>query len=101
MFFSVKTAIKIAGKVFVPCVCYAINEALAPTIDKLVAEGKAYKYSNRVYFQNGKLIEKKPAVQENRTVEKSKKTKREKAVEETPVEEVPSPEEVADNLGGF
>ena len=86
MFFSVKTAIKIAGKVFVPCVCYAINEALAPTVDKLVAGGKAYKYSNRVYFQNGKLIE---------------KTKKEKAVEETPVEEVPSPEEVADNLGGF
>lgn len=106
MFFSVKTAIKIAGKVFVPCVCYAINETLAPTIDKLVAEGKAYKYSNRVYFQNGKLIEKKPIVQENRTVEKLKKTKKEKAVEEkaveeTTVEEVPSPEEVADNLGGF
>lgn len=107
MFFSVKTTVKIMGKVYTPCVCYPVTDILAPTIDKMVAEGKAYRYANKVFFQNGKVIEKKPVVKESLTTEK-KKSKKEKAVpvadtvhlaEEA--ETVPSPEEVADDLGGF
>ena len=45
MYFSVKTATKIAGKVYTPCVCYPLPDILAPTVDKMVAEGKAYKYA--------------------------------------------------------
>ena len=58
MFFSVKSAVKIAGKVYVPCVCYALPEALKPTLEKMVKEGKAYIYDHKVAFQNGKVIEK-------------------------------------------
>lgn len=95
MFFSVKSTVKIAGKVYTPCVCYPLPDVLVPTIDKMVAEDKAYKFENRVYFQNGKVIEKKPAVKENLTTEKPKKEKKAKVL---PVEEeIPSPEEIADN----
>lgn len=83
MYFSVKTATKIAGKVYTPCVCYPLPDTLTPTIDKMVADGKAYKFENKVFFQNGKIIEKKPAVKENLTTEKPKKEKKAKpAVEE-------------------
>lgn len=83
MYFSVKTATKIAGKVYTPCVCYPLPDILAPTVDKMVAEGKAYKFDNKVFFQNGKVIEKKSAVKGSLTTEKSKKEKKAKpAVEE-------------------
>ena len=95
MFFSVKSTVKIAGKVYTPCVCYPLPDILVPTIDKMVAEDKAYKFEDRVYFQNGKVLVKKPAVKENLTTEKPKKEKKAKVI---PVEEeVPSPEEIADN----
>ena len=95
MFFSVKSTVKIAGKVYTPCVCYPLPDILVPTIDKMVAEDKAYKFEDRVYFQNGKVLVKKPAVKENLTTEKLKKEKKAKVI---PVEEeVPSPEEIADN----
>ena len=100
MFFSVKTPVKIMGKVYTPCVCYPLSDFLVPTIEKMVEEGQAYKFENKVYFQNGKVLEKKPATEEKVAVEKT--TKKNKKAKELPLEEteeavVPSPEEIADN----
>lgn len=96
MFFSVKSAVKIAGKVYTPCVCYALPDMLEPTISKMVAEGKAYIYDHKVAFQNGKVIEKKVEAKPTET-KKSKKAKKEEIKEE----EIPSPEEIADNVEDF
>jgi hypothetical protein len=109
MFFSVKYSVKIAGKVYTPCVCYHLPDVLIPTIEKMVKEGKAYTYDHRVAFQNGKVLEKKEASKvEEVHIEKPKKVKKNKkeeisVQEETTVieESVPSPEEVADNLEEF
>lgn len=124
MFFSIKTTVKIMGKVYTPCVCYPVTDILAPTIDKMVAEGKAYKYADKVFFQNGKVIEKKETAvcdecdnnlgggactgnSKNGMVDttgelKCFEKKQKKGKKEAPTEdEVPSPEEVADDLGGF
>jgi len=79
MFFSVKTAIKIGGKSYFPCICYVLPDTLVPTVDKLVAEGKARKYETKVYFQNGKVLEKKAVVKESLTTKKGKKVKNETA----------------------
>lgn len=96
MFFSVKSAVKIAGKVYIPCVCYALPDFLKPTIEKMVAEGRAYVYDHKVAFQNGKVIEKKETTPTSE--KKVKKVKKEEIKEE---EEIPSPEEIADNIEGF
>lgn len=93
MFFSVKTPTKIAGKVYTPCVCYPLPDVLKPTIDKMIEEGKAYIYHNKVFFQNGKVIEKKAEVEQP----KPKKAKKEKVLE-AEAEEVPSPEEIAEGF---
>ena len=93
MFFSVKSAVKIAGKVYIPCVCYALPDFLKPTIEKMVAEGRAYVYDHKVAFQNGKVIEKKETTPTSE--KKVKKVKKEEIKEE---EEIPSPEEIADNV---
>lgn len=61
MFFSVKQPIKIAGKEYIPCVCYPLPKFLEYTVTHLQAEGKATIYDKMVFFQNGKLVE-KPAV---------------------------------------
>jgi hypothetical protein len=79
MFFSVKTSLKIADKVYTPCVCYPVTDALEATIDKLVAEDKAVKYEKQVFFQNGKVLEAKPA--EIKEHKKSKKIKAEAELE--------------------
>ena len=69
----------------------------------MVAEDRAYKFENRVYFQNGKVLEKKSVVKENLTTEKPKKEKKAKSLspkefkEEVEEVVVPSPEEIADN----
>lgn len=98
MFFSVKRALKIAGKTYIPCICYPVTKFLERTVNKLSDEGKAVIYEDRVFFQNGKVIEKaevileqpvikenltteKPVVKENLTTEKPKKTKKEKREE--------------------
>lgn len=96
MFFSVKTPTKIAGKVYTPCVCYPLPDVLKPTIDKMIEEGKAYIYHNKVFFQNGKVIEKK---EEPKPVVEKKQKKAKK--EEIKEEEMPSPEEIADNVEDF
>ncbi len=86
MFFSVKQPLKIAGKVYIPCVCYALPETLKETIEHLKKENKAEIYGERVYFCNGKIVDK--AVTE--TVAKTKKVKKNKDSEteaQAPVED--------------
>lgn len=88
MFFSVKTAMKIGGKVYIPCICYNLPDVLVLTVDKLVSEGKARKYDKPVFFQNGKVLEKKADVKESLTTKKGKKAKKETVAEaETVAEE--------------
>ena len=108
MFFSVKQPLKIAGKEYIPCVCYPLPKFLEYTVNFLKKEGKVEIYDKMVFFQNGKLVEKPAVKKEEVTVEKPKKAKKEKTVpvadtEEPPVEEepIPSPEEIADNVEGF
>lgn len=81
MYFSVKSSVKIAGKVYTPCICYPLSEFLTPTINKMVEEGKAVIYKDKVFFQNGRVLVKKP--KEILTTEKkpSKKSKKEEKVE--------------------
>lgn len=98
MFFSVKTPTKIAGKVYTPCVCYPLPDTLKPTIEKMENEEKAYIYNCKVAFQNGKVLEKKEVEAKPVDTKKSKKTKKEDVKEE---EDIPSPEEIADNVEDF
>lgn len=95
MFFSVKSAVKIAGKVYTPCVCYPLPDTLKPTIEKMVKEERAYIYDSKVFFQNGKVIEKKVVEAKPADTKKSKKTKKEDTKEE---EDIPSPQEIADDM---
>lgn len=83
MYFSVKKEIKLGGKVFIPCVCYPVTAPLELTVKKLAKEGRAVIYEERVFFQNGKVIEKKSVVKEVLTTEKksSKKSKKEERIE--------------------
>lgn len=103
MFFSVKEAVKIGGKVYQPCICYDVAPFLEATVEKLVKEGKADSYEEKVFFCNGKVVEKKEAVKETPVIEKPRK---EKKTKEIPAKEfvkeaedvvLPSPEEIADN----
>ena len=93
MFFSVKSAVRIAGKAYTPCVCYPLSDYLKLTIEKMVAEDKAYIYDHKVAFQNGKVIEKKAEIEQP----KPKKAKKEKVLE-AEVGNVPSPEEIAEGF---
>ena len=96
MFFSVKSAVKIAGKVYIPCVCYALPDFLKATIEKMVKEERAYIYDHKVAFQNGKVLEKK--VVETKPVAVEKKSKKAKKEEIKEGNEIPSPEEIADDM---
>jgi hypothetical protein len=98
MFFSVKAPTKIAGKVYTPCVCYALPDFLKLTIEKMVKEDKAYLYDHKVAFQNGKVLGKKAEVKSVVVEKKSKKAKKEEIKEE---DDIPSPEEIADNVEDF
>ena len=100
MFFSVKREIKIAGKTYIPCVCYPVTKFLERTVQKLSEEGKAVIYSERVFFQNGKVI-KKPVVKEHLTTSKPKKDKKEKKVENKTKETETVPLEAVDESEGF
>ena len=76
MYFSVKSSVKIAGKVYTPCICYPLSEFLTPTINKMVEEGKAVIYKDQVFFQNGRVLVKKPkeiSITEKKPSKKSKK----------------------------
>lgn len=57
MFFSVKKAMIIGGKVYYPCICYEISSALEETVYFLRNKGQAEIYPIKVHFQNGKVIE--------------------------------------------
>ena len=101
MFFSVKTPTKIAGKVYTPCVCYPLPDVLKPTIEKMEKEEKAYIYDCKVAFQNGRVlkkVEKETVDSKPADTKKSKKTKKEEIKEE---DDIPSPEEIADNVEDF
>lgn len=107
MFFSVKQPLRIAGKDYIPCVCYPLPKFLEYTVNFLKKEGKVEIYNKMVFFQNGKLVEKtepKPVVAET-------KPKREKKTKTVPVadtkelakeaEIVPAEEVADDEAEGF
>lgn len=52
-FFSIRLPLKINGVVYHPSVCYDVTTVLRPTIDKLVENGHAYLYDQKVTFVNG------------------------------------------------
>lgn len=81
MFFSVKSSVKIAGKVYTPCICYALPEVLVPTIEKMAKEGRAYIYEHKVAFQNGKVIVKKAEAEVKAEKKPSRKAKKEAKLE--------------------
>ena len=81
MFFSVKEPIKIAGKTYIPCVCYPLPKFLELTVNDLVNKDKAVIYAERVFFQNGKVIEKETK-KAKKIVKKVVNTSTEKEVEE-------------------
>lgn len=106
MFFSVKVPLRIAGKDYIPCVCYPLPRFLEYTVKELKKEGKVEIYDKMVFFQNGKLVEKaepKPVV----TEVKPKKEKKAKTVPVANTEdlakeaEIAPLEEVADETEGF
>ena len=81
MYFSVKSSVKIAGKVYTPCICYPLSEFLTPTINKMVEEGKAVIYKDKVFFQNGRVLVEKPKEISITEKKPSKKSKKEEKVE--------------------
>lgn len=99
MFFSVKQPLRIAGKDYIPCVCYPLPRFLEYTVSELKKEGKVETYDKMVFFQNGKLIEKtepKPVVAET----KPKKEKKAKTVPVADTEEL-AKEATDDEAEGF
>ena len=103
MFFSVKYSIRIAGKVYMPCICYNLTRFLELTVKDLEKQGKATIHDKMVFFQNGKIIEEKPAVKEHLTAEKPKKEKKTKAVsvKEGETSDIKEAAEVKDESEGF
>lgn len=83
MYFTVNIPIKIEGKPYRPCVCYAVTSALETTVARLVKEEKAELHDKLVFFCNGKILERKPEIKQEATV--SKKAKKDK---KAPVETV-------------
>lgn len=82
MYFSVKNAVKLGGKTYLPCVCYEVTRVLELTVEKLVSEGKAYTYAFKSFFVNGKRVKSKEELTAERKEEK-KKHKASKHTEET------------------
>lgn len=105
MYFSVKVPMRIGGKKFRTCVCYALTDTLKSTVEKLSEKGNAEIYEQPVFFCNGKLVAKKEAVAEEKSVKvkksKAKAVETAEAVEaeetelteEEPSEEEPSEED--------
>lgn len=95
MFFTVKTPIRIGGKLFKTCVCYEVTPYLELTVQKLAKEGKVDLHEKFVYFCNGKPVEQKAKTFE--TVEKPAKKAKTKKVEpekfKEEVEEIVTPAE--------
>jgi hypothetical protein len=87
MFFSVKNTIRMGGKVYIPCVCYEADKSLEPTLSKLSAEGKAVLYNERVFFQNGKVID-KTKDKARKAQPKARKVKKEVVPQDTEESEI-------------
>lgn len=98
MYFSVKKTIKIAGKTYIPCICYEVTRALELTVAKLEREGKAVTYSEKVFFQNGKVIKKESVVKESLNTES---TATEEVIMYDEVEDTNEEETVSDESEGF
>lgn len=104
LYFSLRRAFKINGKVYSPCICYSLPDNLLPTIQKLEKEGQAVIYATKVAFQNGAIITARSSdVTEAPAKEKKTKKKVEKKTEtlaETMLEEkeedIPEAEEVSE-----
>lgn len=76
MFFSVKYPVKLAGKTYIPCICYPLPRFLEMTVEKLVKEEKAVIYDEMVFFQNGKVIKTEKMIKaEQKEVKKANKKK--------------------------
>ena len=99
MYFCVTTPVKISGKAFHTCICYKLTDTLKSTVEKLVKEGKATIFTEKKFFCNGKLVEKKTVVKKNLTTEKSKK--KTKSVEITDVTDVTDVTDIKDEVEGF
>lgn len=112
-YFSVKKSVNIAGKTYMPCVCYPLTEYLKMTIEMLSRDGTAVIHDKKVAFQNGKMlsvgIDGKiiPESAKNKTNEnaaprmiflggESKKTRRKKKTVIEDAEEVEEVEEAAE-----
>lgn len=89
MFFTVKKGIKIAGKVYMPCICYLVTKFLEKTLVKLSNEGKVTFYSEMVFFQNGKIIKTENMLREEKKEAKKaeRKAKKEAKKETTVIDE--------------
>ena len=90
MFFSVKKEIKIAGKLYIPCVCYTLTKTLELTVKKLADEGKARLHEHEVFFQNGKIL---PTAEERAEKEREEKRLERKAKKEAKLREEQEAEE--------
>lgn len=101
MYFCVTTPVKISGKAFHTCICYKLTDTLKLTVEKLVKEGKATIFTEKKFFCNGKLVEKKTVVKKNLTTEKSKKKANAKSVEIADVTDVTDVTDVKDEVEGF
>lgn len=87
-YFSVRKPIRIAGKTYIPCICYEGTRFLERTIQELEKKGKACIYDHRVFFQSGRLLVKKDEKKEETAPSVAKKkAKEKKVVEETIVKE--------------
>lgn len=79
MYFTVKTPMRIGGKLFKTCICYEVSSYLELTVQKLAKEGKVDLHEKFVFFCNGKPVEQKAKKFE--AVEKPAKKAKTKKVE--------------------
>ena len=86
MFFSVRKSVRIGGRLFIPCVCYEGGRVYEKPVQDLVDKGLAVIWPQRVFFQNGSVIERSAP----------KKECSEKPVPEVKAPEVKAPEQVPD-----
>lgn len=87
MYFSVRKSIKIANKIYIPCVCYQLPNVLVPTVEMLVRADKAYIYKEPVSFMNGKVLVKETKAKAKKTARKEVSKVKAENVEEPKAEE--------------
>lgn len=57
MFFSVRKSVSIGGRTFIPCVCYEGGNMYEKPVQELVDKDMAVIWPERVFFQNGRVID--------------------------------------------